>query len=100
MRNFVVKPEIKVNLNWKGNAGNYNQKVSSLPVNQKDYKIDFDLVVNAVTSLSNSKKQDFELLTIDVYDLYMFDKNGDYVTLSDKELIDVVNQVKNNLAWD
>lgn len=100
MRNFSVKPEIKVNLSWKANAGNYNQRVLNLPVNDKDYKVDFDLLVNAITPLSNRSKEQFDLLRIDVNNLYMYDKNGDYVTLRDKELIDVVNQIKNNLAWD
>lgn len=55
----------------------------------KDYTVDFTLY----TCFENNK------INISVYNLQVFDQNGKYMTLTDREYIELVNEIINQTKW-
>jgi hypothetical protein len=89
-----LKKDLHVNLKWNGIAGHCDEKVVNFPL-KNGMKCDFNVVVNVVC---NHKKEGYELLKIDVYDLIVH-KDDDYVTISDRQLVDLVVDIQDKTVW-
>jgi hypothetical protein len=79
-----IRQDIEVEFTNKSNRKEYYNVVLD-----KDYTVDFTLY----TCFENKK------INISVYNIQVFDKNGKYMTLTDREYIELVNEIINQTKW-
>ena len=79
-----IEQDIEVEFNKNNKRKEYYNVVLD-----KDYTVDFTLY----TCFENNK------INISVYNLQVFDQNGKYMTLTDREYIELVNEIINQTKW-
>jgi hypothetical protein len=79
-----IKQSIEVEFTKNGKRKEYYNVVLD-----DDYTVDFTLY----TCFDNKK------INISVYNLQVFDKNGKYMTLTDREYIELINEIINKTKY-
>lgn len=90
-----IKKELAVKLHWENNKGFCNKEIKNLPT-VDGLKCDFTIIINAV---ANVDVDEYDLIKIDVEDLFVFDNENNYVILNKTQQSKLVNSIKRKSIW-
>lgn len=90
-----IKKELAVKLHWENNKGFYSNEIKNLPT-ANGLKCDFTIIINAVANVDEDR---YDLIKIDVQDLFVFDDKNDYVMLNKDQQSKLVNSIKRKSNW-
>lgn len=89
-----LKKNLQLNLKWSGRAGHCDEKVVNFPLDN-DMRCDFNVVVDVV---GNLERNGYDLFKVNVQDLIVH-KDGEYVGISNKQLVNLVTNIQDNVTW-
>jgi len=87
--------DIKIRMKWDGRTGHYSKDIKDVMVSDRR-KCDFHLTVNVVESFD---EETYDLFSIDVSDLKVFDRDNNYIPMSTADYRKLTNLIIDRVTW-